>query len=221
MNDGTDSPSSSGAPRTEKKRRPIYACLPCHKRRVKASTLIAPPPSCSLLEEAEGYLVTSFEETELTRLLVQCDHLKPCTPCCLRGTPSQCEFTEEGSSAHMLQSDLIKSLTEECAYLESRLAELESLQQHSPEKGYIPAEESDSSHSLAYMARRAGVSGYLALEMALYDEAGGYSLKDTNGVPVAVAADSLCPELDNCFAEADAIYASKVFVDLEKLPVSE
>ena len=35
----------------------------------------------------------------------------------------------------MLQSDLIKSLTEECAYLESRLAELESVQQHSPDKG--------------------------------------------------------------------------------------
>ncbi|KDE82485.1 hypothetical protein AO1008_08954 [Aspergillus oryzae 100-8] len=35
----------------------------------------------------------------------------------------------------MLQSDLIKSLTEECAYLESRLAELESLEQHSPDKG--------------------------------------------------------------------------------------
>ncbi|KAB8248545.1 hypothetical protein BDV35DRAFT_347557 [Aspergillus flavus] len=99
MTDGTESPTSSGAPRTEKKRRPIYACLPCHKRRVK------------------------------------CDHLKPCTPCCLRGTPSQCEFTEEGNSAHMLQSDLIKSLTEECAYLESRLAELESLEQHSPDKG--------------------------------------------------------------------------------------
>ncbi|KAE8383380.1 hypothetical protein BDV26DRAFT_251629 [Aspergillus bertholletiae] len=99
MNDSTESPSSSGASRPEKKRRPIYACLPCHKRRVK------------------------------------CDHLKPCTPCCLRGTPSLCEFTEEGSSAHMLQADLIKSLTEECAYLESRLAELESSEQHSPEKG--------------------------------------------------------------------------------------
>ncbi|KAE8352960.1 hypothetical protein BDV28DRAFT_117840 [Aspergillus coremiiformis] len=93
MDTSSESPSSTaGASRMEKKKRPIYACLPCHKRRVK------------------------------------CDHLKPCTPCCLRGAPSQCEFTEEGSSAHTLQSDLIKSLTEECAYLESKLAELESLE---------------------------------------------------------------------------------------------
>ncbi|KJK61479.1 hypothetical protein P875_00042327 [Aspergillus parasiticus SU-1] len=53
MADGTESPTSSGAPRTEKKRRPIYACLPCHKRRVKASTLIAPIRSCSLHEEPQ------------------------------------------------------------------------------------------------------------------------------------------------------------------------
>ncbi|KAE8145649.1 hypothetical protein BDV25DRAFT_133603 [Aspergillus avenaceus] len=98
MNTSSESPSGSSGARTEKKKRPIYACLPCHKRRVK------------------------------------CDHLKPCTPCCLRGTPSQCEFTEEGSNAHMLQSDLIKNLTEECAYLENRLAELESQQPNTKER---------------------------------------------------------------------------------------
>ncbi|KAB8199458.1 hypothetical protein BDV34DRAFT_218026 [Aspergillus parasiticus] len=87
---------SSEVPQTwAKRRRPIYACLLCHKRRIK------------------------------------CDHLKPCTPCCLRGTPSQCEFTEEGSSASLLQSDMIERLSNECVCLESHLAELESLGQNS------------------------------------------------------------------------------------------
>ncbi|KAE8420467.1 hypothetical protein BDV36DRAFT_249354 [Aspergillus pseudocaelatus] len=44
-------------------------------------------------------------------------------------------------------------------------------------------------------------------ETVLHDEGGGYYLKDMNGIPVAVAADSLCSELDNSFAEADAMIA--------------
>ncbi|KAB8226564.1 hypothetical protein BDV33DRAFT_226986 [Aspergillus novoparasiticus] len=61
------------------------------------------------------------------RRRVKCDHLMPCTPCCLRGTPTQCEFTEEGRSEYMLQSELIKNIIEACTNLESRLAELEKL----------------------------------------------------------------------------------------------
>ncbi|KAE8361500.1 hypothetical protein BDV27DRAFT_147769 [Aspergillus caelatus] len=91
MDDGTKSSLSSTTSRTGRKKRPIYACLPCYSRRVK------------------------------------CDHLKPCTPCCLRGTPSRCDFTEDGRDEYMLQSDLIKRLKDECACLESRLAELELL----------------------------------------------------------------------------------------------
>ncbi|KOC17009.1 hypothetical protein AFLA70_282g001201 [Aspergillus flavus AF70] len=44
-------------------------------------------------------------------------------------------------------------------------------------------------------------------ETVLHDEDGGYYLKDMNGIPVAVAADSLCPELDKSFAEADTMIA--------------
>ncbi|PWY70494.1 hypothetical protein BO70DRAFT_365435 [Aspergillus heteromorphus CBS 117.55] len=38
----------------------------------------------------------------------------------------------------------------------------------------------------------------------LHDQDGGYMLKDESGAVVAVAADSLCPELDRAFAEVEA-----------------
>lgn len=43
----------------------------------------------------------------------------------------------------------------------------------------------------------------------LYDETGGFLLKDGNGVTIAVAADALIPELENAIAEADALTAKE------------
>ncbi|OOF92430.1 hypothetical protein ASPCADRAFT_210290 [Aspergillus carbonarius ITEM 5010] len=41
-------------------------------------------------------------------------------------------------------------------------------------------------------------------QTVLYDQDGGYMLKDEDGTVVAVAADSLCPELDQAVAEVEA-----------------
>ncbi|PYH95803.1 hypothetical protein BO71DRAFT_397763 [Aspergillus ellipticus CBS 707.79] len=46
-------------------------------------------------------------------------------------------------------------------------------------------------------------------QTVLYDQDGGYMLKDESGKVVAIAADSLCPELDRAFAEVDAKEAEK------------
>ncbi|KAB8213233.1 hypothetical protein BDV33DRAFT_185173, partial [Aspergillus novoparasiticus] len=51
----------------------------------------------------------------------------PCTPCCVKGAPGECEFTDDGRRSYTIQSDLVKKLTAECMQLESRLAELEKL----------------------------------------------------------------------------------------------
>ncbi|OGM49719.1 hypothetical protein ABOM_001881 [Aspergillus bombycis] len=107
MGSNPDPPSSGGL--ETKKRRPILSCLPCYRRRVKASC-------CTYLRALHFWL---------TSILLQCDHVMPCTPCCLRGTPKDCKFTDEGRNAYMLQSELVKKITEECADLEHRLAELE------------------------------------------------------------------------------------------------
>ncbi|KAB8213126.1 hypothetical protein BDV33DRAFT_185401, partial [Aspergillus novoparasiticus] len=57
----------------------------------------------------------------------------PCTPCCLRGAPRECVYTDEGRRSYVIQSDLVKELTEECMQLENRLAELETLSSTSME----------------------------------------------------------------------------------------
>ncbi|KAI2882087.1 hypothetical protein CBS76997_7063 [Aspergillus niger] len=44
-------------------------------------------------------------------------------------------------------------------------------------------------------------------ETVLYDQDGGYMLKDESGTVVAIAADSLCPELDQALAEVEALQA--------------
>lgn len=44
-------------------------------------------------------------------------------------------------------------------------------------------------------------------ETVLYDQDGGYMLKDESGTVVAIAADSLCPELDQAVAEVEALQA--------------
>lgn len=124
MDSNSDSSSSYESPKT-RKARPIFSCLSCYRRRVKAS--IAPPYVSSSFSRMVIRIPhsTRTKGARLIGILLQCDHLMPCTPCCLRGTPTKCEFTEEGSNAYMLQSELIKNITEECTYLESRLAEME------------------------------------------------------------------------------------------------
>ncbi|KAF7594545.1 hypothetical protein BBP40_008992 [Aspergillus hancockii] len=47
-------------------------------------------------------------------------------------------------------------------------------------------------------------------ETVLHDEDGGYYLKDMNGARVAVAADSLCPDLNTSFADVDATIAQVI-----------
>ncbi|RAL02317.1 uncharacterized protein BO80DRAFT_463544 [Aspergillus ibericus CBS 121593] len=46
-------------------------------------------------------------------------------------------------------------------------------------------------------------------QTVLYDQDGGYMLKDEDGTVVAVAADSLCPELDQAVAEVEAKQAQE------------
>ncbi|OJJ45894.1 hypothetical protein ASPZODRAFT_26497 [Penicilliopsis zonata CBS 506.65] len=55
---------------------------------------------------------------------VKCDRVKPCSACCLRGTPSECEYGTSKQDRHYIhQSALIESLMQSCQELKVQLAE--------------------------------------------------------------------------------------------------
>ncbi|PYH96435.1 C6 finger domain protein [Aspergillus ellipticus CBS 707.79] len=55
---------------------------------------------------------------------VKCDRVKPCGACCLRGTPSECEYGTSKRDRHYIQqSALIENLLRSCESLKQQLAE--------------------------------------------------------------------------------------------------
>ncbi|KAI9039724.1 Zn(II)2Cys6 transcription factor [Aspergillus affinis] len=77
---------------------------------------------------------------------VKCDRVKPCGACCLRGTPSECEYGTSKKDRHYIQqSTLIENLTRTCDSLRRQLDEARRLANLPP----IKHEESSSSiHSI-------------------------------------------------------------------------
>ncbi|PLB45312.1 putative C6 finger domain protein [Aspergillus steynii IBT 23096] len=59
---------------------------------------------------------------------VKCDRVKPCGACCLRGTPSECEYGTSKKDRHYIQqSTLIENLTRTCDSLRRQLDEARRL----------------------------------------------------------------------------------------------
>ncbi|PWY87538.1 C6 finger domain protein [Aspergillus heteromorphus CBS 117.55] len=59
---------------------------------------------------------------------VKCDRVKPCGACCLRGTPSECEYGTNKRDRHYIQqSALIENLLRSCESLKQQLAETRQL----------------------------------------------------------------------------------------------
>ncbi|OOF98349.1 hypothetical protein ASPCADRAFT_44614 [Aspergillus carbonarius ITEM 5010] len=59
---------------------------------------------------------------------VKCDRVKPCGACCLRGTPSECEYGTSKRDRHYIQqSALIENLLRSCESLKQQLAEARQL----------------------------------------------------------------------------------------------
>src|SRR6266487_1775873 len=57
----------------------------------------------------------------------QCDRIKPCQACCVRGLPSECEYLTNSEDRHLIsQADAIESLRNEVGRLKQRLANLEN-----------------------------------------------------------------------------------------------
>ncbi|EAW08556.1 Zn(II)2Cys6 transcription factor [Aspergillus clavatus NRRL 1] len=82
---------------------------------------------------------------------VKCDRVKPCGACCLRGTPSECEYGTSKRDRHYIQqSALIENLMQTCEDLKTQLAEARALANLPPLKEEDAASvSSPSSHSLA------------------------------------------------------------------------
>jgi hypothetical protein len=58
----------------------------------------------------------------------QCDRVFPCRACCLRGTPSECEYTVgDAGRLYVTQAEAIEALQLELASLQRRLANLENV----------------------------------------------------------------------------------------------
>ncbi|KAE8383745.1 hypothetical protein BDV26DRAFT_277005 [Aspergillus bertholletiae] len=73
---------------------------------------------------------------------VKCDRVKPCGACCLRGTPSECEYGTSKKDRHYIeQSALIENLMHTCESLKRQLAEARRLANLPP----VKAEETGSS----------------------------------------------------------------------------
>jgi hypothetical protein len=55
---------------------------------------------------------------------VKCDRVKPCGACCLRGTPSECEYGTSKQDRHFIeQSTVIENLLQSCKTLKQELEE--------------------------------------------------------------------------------------------------
>ncbi|OJJ39920.1 hypothetical protein ASPWEDRAFT_102964 [Aspergillus wentii DTO 134E9] len=77
---------------------------------------------------------------------VKCDRVKPCGACCLRGTPSECEYGNSKQDRHYIeQSTLIDNLVQSCDSLKQQLAETRRLANLPPVK-----EEETSSFSTGF-----------------------------------------------------------------------
>ncbi|KAE8358937.1 hypothetical protein BDV27DRAFT_150001 [Aspergillus caelatus] len=73
---------------------------------------------------------------------VKCDRVKPCGACCLRGTPSECEYGTSKKDRHYIeQSALIENLMQTCESLKRQLAEARQLANLPP----VKAEDTGSS----------------------------------------------------------------------------
>ncbi|GIK02031.1 hypothetical protein Aspvir_006074 [Aspergillus viridinutans] len=70
---------------------------------------------------------------------VKCDRVKPCGACCLRGTPSECEYGTSKRDRHFIQqSVLIENLMQTCEDLKKKLAEARALANLPPIKHEDP-----------------------------------------------------------------------------------
>ncbi|GFF50637.1 hypothetical protein IFM58399_08861 [Aspergillus lentulus] len=70
---------------------------------------------------------------------VKCDRVKPCGACCLRGTPSECEYGTSKRDRHYIQqSVLIDNLVQTCEDLKKQLAEARALANLPPVKHEDP-----------------------------------------------------------------------------------
>ncbi|RAL11985.1 Zn(II)2Cys6 transcription factor domain-containing protein [Aspergillus homomorphus CBS 101889] len=59
---------------------------------------------------------------------VKCDRVKPCGACCLRGTPSECDYgTSKRDRQYIQQATLIDNLLRSCESLKQQLAEARQL----------------------------------------------------------------------------------------------
>ncbi|BCR96883.1 Zn(II)2Cys6 transcription factor domain-containing protein [Aspergillus luchuensis] len=76
---------------------------------------------------------------------VKCDRVKPCGACCLRGTPSECEYGTSKRDRHYIQqSALIENLLRSCENLKQQLAEarqLANLPAIKDEDGSLPSSQ--------------------------------------------------------------------------------
>lgn len=134
-----------------KKIRPTYSCLQCHKRKVKVS--IVPSYGCrNVLFQTDllslDVLVSFFTCFKLADIiyLEQCDRVKPCGACCLRGTPSECEYGNSKQDRHYIeQSTLIENLLQSCETLKQQLEDARKQANLPPVK-----QEDDSSTQLPH-----------------------------------------------------------------------
>ncbi|KAF9884974.1 hypothetical protein FE257_000884 [Aspergillus nanangensis] len=77
---------------------------------------------------------------------VKCDRVKPCGACCLRGTPSECEYGTSKKDRHYIQqSTRIEQLTRTCEDLKRQLAEARQL------ANLPPIKDEDSPGGLTYI----------------------------------------------------------------------
>ena len=76
------------------------------------------------LPQAQGQGTVSKFRPIFTTDIVQCDRVKPCGACCLRGDPSGCEYSANGQDRHYIeQYALIEELWRSCDSLKQQLAD--------------------------------------------------------------------------------------------------
>lgn len=67
----------------------------------------------------------------------QCDRIKPCQACCVRGLPSECEYVTTNEDRFLIsQADAIESLRSEVGRLKQRLADLSASLEQPPAGEY-------------------------------------------------------------------------------------
>ncbi|KKK17260.1 hypothetical protein ARAM_001834 [Aspergillus rambellii] len=92
------------------------------------SNTVSDPPNNTPKPTARKKIRPTYSCLSCHKRKVKCDRVKPCGACCLRGTPSECEYGTSKRDRHFIhQSTRIENLVRTCESLKQQLAEARRL----------------------------------------------------------------------------------------------